>query len=73
MAAPLTELDKRLQQIALMNWTQFVSIIGEDAIMSAKICLLRQEDKKSYGEIAVKLGVTEKKARYWCGECEVKG
>lgn len=68
---PLTELDKRLQEMAAKNWGQFVELVGEDAIIAAKICLLRQ-DNKSYGEISVKLGITEKRARYWCNTCEVK-
>lgn len=66
----MTDLDKKLQEMALMNWPQFVKLMGEDAIIAAKICLLRQQNK-SYGEISVKLNVTEKKARYWCGECPV--
>lgn len=67
----MTDLDKRLQEIASKNWKQFVDLIGADAITAAKICMLRQE-QKSYGEISVKLGITEKRARYWCGECDVK-
>lgn len=67
----MTKLDKQLQDIATQNWDQFVAIIGPDAITTAKICLLRQQGK-SYGEISVKLSITEKKARYWCGECDVK-
>lgn len=65
----LTDLDKKLQEIATKNWPQFVELIGTDAIIAAKICMLRQQ-KKSYGEISVKLGITEKRARYWCGECD---
>ena len=65
---PMTDLDKKLQEIAVMNWKQFVALVGEDALLAAKICLLRQNGK-SYGEIKNKLDITEKKARYWCGEC----
>lgn len=64
----MTDLDKKLQEMAVMNWPQFVSLLGSDAITAAKICLLRRQNK-SYGEISVKLNITEKKARYWCGEC----
>lgn len=71
MDQPMTDLDKRLQEIAAKNWQQFIDLIGEDAIIAAKICMLRH-DKKSYGEISVKLGITEKRARYWCGECDIK-
>lgn len=66
--AQMTELDRRLQEVATKNWAQFVALIGADSILAAKICMLRQE-KKSYGEISVRLGVTERKARYWCDEC----
>lgn len=64
----MTDLDKKLQEMAVMNWPQFAKLLGDDALTAAKICLLRQQNK-SYGEISVKLNVTEKKARYWSGEC----
>lgn len=66
----MTDLDKKLQEIAVLNWKQFVALIGEDAIVSAKVCLLRQ-NKKSYGEIANKLSITEHQARYGCNKCDV--
>lgn len=66
-----TDLDKKLQEIALLNWPQFVALIGAEAVTSAKVCLLRQ-NKSSYGEISIKLGVTEKQARYACNKCEDK-
>ena len=69
---PMTDLDKKLQEIALMNWKQFVALVGEDALISAKICLLRR-DKKSYGEIQNKLGITKNQAEYGCGKCETNG
>lgn len=70
----MTDLDRKLQEIGTKNWPQFVALIGEEAILAAKICLLRQ-DRRSYGEISVKLGITESKARYHCNECadQVKG
>lgn len=64
----MTDLDRKLQEIATKNWPQFIALIGEDAIIAAKICMLRQENK-SYGEITVRLGVTVDKARYWCNVC----
>jgi hypothetical protein len=66
----MTELDKKLQEMATKNWDQFAMFIGEDAIRSAKICLLRQNNF-SYGEIVVKLGVTKDQAAYACGKCDV--
>jgi hypothetical protein len=65
----MTELDKRLREIALLNWQQFVALIGEDPILKAKICLLRKQ-KASYGQISMKLGVTERQAQYNCGKCD---
>jgi len=65
----MTDLDKKLQEIALMNWKQFVALIGEDALISAKVCLLRQ-DKKSYGEIQQKLKLTKNQVEYAaCKKC----
>lgn len=66
---PLTELDNKLREMALSNWEQFVSMIGNEAIVSAKICLLRQ-NKKTYGEISNKLGITYDQSRYGCVKCE---
>lgn len=68
---PMTDLDKKLQEIALMNWKQFVMLVGEDALTSAKICLLRQNGK-TYGEIKNKLDITKEQARYGCNRCEDK-
>lgn len=68
---PKTDLDKKLLEIAKSNWPQFVSLIGDDAITTAKICLLRK-DGKSYGQIQTKLGVTKNQAEYACNKCEVK-
>lgn len=66
--AIMTELDKELQQIALLNWQQFVQLVGEDAITAAKICMLRKQEY-SYGEIAIKLKVNRDKASYECRKC----
>lgn len=71
MTKPVTELDKKLQEMALTNWSQFVQLVGEDAIVAAKMCMLRQ-DKRSYGEISVKLGLTHDQARYGCSKCDSK-
>lgn len=71
MSSKLTELDRKLQEMALTNWPQFVATVGADAIVSAKACLLRQKSY-SYGEISIKLGITEHQARYSCTKCEGK-
>lgn len=64
----LTELDKQLQQIALSDWQKFVAMIGEDAVVSAKVCLLRRENR-SYGQIKQALKITKERARYVCKHC----
>jgi hypothetical protein len=65
----MTDLDKRLREIAALNWPQFVALVGEDVIIKAKICLMRKS-KASYGQISVKLGVTERVAQYNCSKCD---
>ena len=51
---PMTDLDKKLQEMAVKNWPQFVALLGDDALMAAKICLLRQNNR-SLGEISKRL------------------
>lgn len=65
----MTELDKKLQEMAQTNWSQFVQFIGSEAITAAKVCLLRQS-KSSYGEICIKLGLTEDQVRYSSKKCK---
>ena len=67
----MTELDKKLQEMAVSNWPQFAQLVGEDAILSAKICMLRLNNS-SYGEIENRLGITTNQARYGCNKCEEK-
>ncbi|SHK92771.1 hypothetical protein SAMN05444266_101615 [Chitinophaga jiangningensis] len=64
----MTDLDKKLQEMAMTNWEQFVHLIGEDALTAAKVCLLRQNNA-SYGKISQKLGITEKQVRGRCDKC----
>ncbi len=67
----LTDLDKRLQEIAQKNWWQFVNLIGADEINNAKACILRQ-DGYSYNQIKNKLSLTRNQVQYNCGKCDVK-
>lgn len=69
MSNRMTDLDRKLQEMALLNWPQFVQMIGADAVKKAKVCLLRQNNS-SYGEISIRLSITEDQARYACGKCE---
>lgn len=66
----MTDLDKKLQEMAVMNWPQFAKLVGDDALTAAKVCLLRQQNK-SYNEIGIKLRITEHQARYGCNKCEM--
>lgn len=59
----ITELDNKLKNIANTDWEAFTAIVGSDAIMAAKICILRSEGK-SYSQISIKLKITEAQARY---------
>lgn len=67
--AQMTELDRKLQEIAVKNWEQFAALIGEEAITGAKICLLRQQ-KFTYGQIQNKLNLTKNQVEYRCNNCE---
>lgn len=64
----LTEIDKKLQQIALTDWPLFVSMVGADAIIRAKVCLLRKEGK-SYEQVSTKLHISYKRARSRSRSC----
>lgn len=65
----MTDLDKKLQEMATKNWPQFVALLGEDAIKSAKLCLLRKNNK-SYGEIMIQLKISKQNARTMAKKCD---
>lgn len=71
MKVEMTELDQKLREIAMLNWSQFVDLVGRDAITSAKACLLRKR-KMSYPQISIKLSITESQAKYACTKCDDK-
>lgn len=54
MAKQLTELEKQIINIAVMNPSQFIELIGEDALLRMKACLLRRSGN-TYGQISTKL------------------
>lgn len=64
-----TELDRQLQEIASHDWEKFVKIMGEKNIMAAKICILRAKGK-SYHQIALRVGTTQKVVRNRSGKCD---
>ena len=63
-----TELDKELQQLSLIDWATFVGIVGEDAIIAAKVCILKSRGK-SLNQIASKLRITKSKVETRCKNC----
>lgn len=54
MTRKLTDLDKQIINIAVMNPSQFIDMIGEDTLLRMKACLLRQNGN-TYGQISTKL------------------
>lgn len=64
-----TDLDKDLQNLAAMDWPAFVKLIGEDIIVSAKICILKKKGK-SYNQISNRLRITYKTVEYRLKACE---
>ena len=60
-----TELDKDLQKLATIDWVAFVGLIGEENLITAKVCLLRSRGK-SLNQIANKLSITREKVKYSC-------
>jgi hypothetical protein len=59
-----TQLDDDLRNLAAMDWATFAEMIGPEAILSAKICMLRSRGN-SLQQIANRLEITKETARYW--------
>ena len=55
--------DEKLQDLAMCNWAMFVSLLGKDALISAKIRILRDEGR-TYQEICNKLNVSIMQVRH---------
>ena len=64
-----TDLDKELQQLALVDWPTFVDLIGEENITAAKVCVLKQRGK-SLNQISTKLRITHSQTRTRCNKCD---
>lgn len=69
MSNHFSELDKDLQQLALVDWQTFVQLIGEDAIVSAKVCILKSRSK-SLQQIGSRLNITKNQVRNRCKQCD---
>lgn len=59
----MTGLEEKLRNMAQVDWERFVNLLGADALMAAKITMLRR-DGNSYKQISIKLRITERQARY---------
>ncbi|MCZ2085378.1 MAG: hypothetical protein LC112_14010 [Flavobacteriales bacterium] len=58
-----TDIDVQLQQVALTDWATFAKIIGDDAIIDAKIHLLKARGN-SMQQIANRLDITKGRVRH---------
>lgn len=65
----MTDLDSKLQQLALSNLALFTALIGKDALTNAKARLLREEGK-SWEQISRKLNITRSQARHACKKAD---
>lgn len=59
-----TALDNDLQNFAAMDWKAFCQFIGEDAIICAKVCLLRSRGQ-TFQQIANRLDISKNRVQYW--------
>lgn len=64
----MTPEEEQLQQLALTDWTEFKKIVGLDAILNARVCILRKK-KQSLNQIAIKLNITKHQVRTRCSKC----
>ena len=67
----LINLDYELQQLALTHWQHFVYTVGNHAINTAKICLLKQKGF-SNRQVANKLHLTIGVVKHGCKKCSFR-
>lgn len=65
-----TDLDMDLQQLAAVDWPAFVTLLGTDAVLAAKVCLLKNRGK-SQQQISMKLNISLRKSQVNCEKCEL--
>lgn len=58
-----TDLDEQLQNLATMDWASFAKIIGDDALLIAKVYMLRTRGN-SLQQIANRLDISKSKVQY---------
>ena len=65
-----TALDMDLQQLSSVDWVAFVKLVGEDAIVAAKVCLLKSRGR-SLNQTASRLHITKSQVETRCKKCPV--
>lgn len=55
---PIIEIDEELQQLARLQWEIFITLIGPDAVVTAKVHLMKRKGK-SINQIARILKITK--------------
>lgn len=58
----MDNVEKELKDLAISDWEQFIQIVGDDFMVTAKARLLRLKGK-SWQQISIKLETTPAKAR----------
>lgn len=55
---PHIEIDEELKSLAMLQWQIFITLIGPDAVMTAKVHLMKRKGK-SINQIATRLKITK--------------
>lgn len=55
---PIVDIDEELKSIAMLQWEIFITLIGPDAVLTAKVHVMRRNGK-SINQIARKLKITK--------------
>lgn len=58
----LDGLDKKIQDLAINNYAMFITLLGAETLIAAKVVLMRNEGK-SWSQICLKLKITMSQAR----------
>lgn len=68
----MSNLDDQLKNLATTDWKQFMEVVGEGTLITAKARILRKNGK-SYHQISVKLSLTQSQVRYACKDVKKTG
>jgi hypothetical protein len=67
----MTDLDKKVKELATTDWEKFMQVAGPDFILTFKARIMRSEGK-SWQQISMKLEITPMQARVCCKNIAVK-